>query len=66
MNASDVPKQEPYLLVSPEALRATVESIFESVGFPSTDARRSADALVAADLRGVESHGVSKDLSEIE
>ena len=43
-------------------LRAVVQSIFEHSHFPSDQARRSADVLVAADLRGVESHGVSNML----
>jgi len=48
--------------VSHHALRRTVTQIFEAAGFPPGDARRCADVLVAADLRGVESHGVSNML----
>ncbi|HLT21212.1 MAG TPA: Ldh family oxidoreductase [Thermomicrobiales bacterium] len=48
--------------VPPEALRATVERIFMAVGVPEEDARQGADVLVYADLRGVETHGVSNML----
>ena len=43
-------------------LRATVISIFEKMGVPQDDCRLAADVLVTADLRGVESHGVSNML----
>ena len=47
----------------PEAsLRATVERVFQGVGVPEDDARQAADVLVYADLRGVETHGVSNML----
>jgi len=48
--------------VRPEALRATVEAIFLKMGVPEADARIGADVLVAADLRGVDTHGVSNML----
>src|SRR5262249_3137470 len=35
-----------------------VRKSFEKLGVPSTDAQIAADALVAADLRGVDTHGV--------
>jgi LDH2 family malate/lactate/ureidoglycolate dehydrogenase len=41
------------------SMRATVEAIFAALGMPAADARQSADVLVWADLRGVDSHGVS-------
>lgn len=50
------------LLVRHESLRATVQDVLEASGLPSAHAARSADVLVAADLRGVESHGVSNML----
>ena len=43
-------------------LRETVTTIFEKVGLDAEDARLGADVLVSADLRGVESHGVSNML----
>jgi LDH2 family malate/lactate/ureidoglycolate dehydrogenase len=45
--------------VDAEDMRATVEGIFQSLGAPEADARRSADVLIYADLRGIDSHGVS-------
>ena len=44
------------------SLRATVTTIFEMLNVPAEDARLAADVLVTADLRGVESHGVSNEL----
>lgn len=44
----------------PEAdMRATVEAIFVSQGMPSDEAAQAADVLLYADLRGIDSHGVS-------
>lgn len=37
-----------------------VISVFEGVGVPAEDARICADVLIAADLRGIESHGVGR------
>ena len=48
--------------VSGDDLKATVASIFEKVGVPTEDAELGADVLVLADLRGVDSHGVSNML----
>ncbi len=48
--------------VSEQALRTTVAAIFEGVGVPPEDAAEGAEVLVASDLRGVESHGVSNML----
>jgi LDH2 family malate/lactate/ureidoglycolate dehydrogenase len=45
-------------IVSPEALRSIVGAIFHSCGMVPDDASLLADTLVAADLRGVHSHGV--------
>ena len=55
-------QQDSKVRVSPDALRATVQRIFEKVGVPSEDANIGADVLVKADLMGVESHGVSNML----
>ncbi|MEZ4523117.1 MAG: Ldh family oxidoreductase [Thermomicrobiales bacterium] len=48
--------------VTEAALRATVEGIFTALGIPEEDARQGADVLIYADLRGVETHGVSNML----
>lgn len=56
-----VPESEQ-IRVSPISLRRTVERVFESMGVPEDDARQAADVLVYADLRGVETHGVSNML----
>ena len=47
---------------SAENLRATVAQIFVKLGVSEDDARLGADVLVASDLRGVETHGVSNIL----
>ncbi|MDP6495009.1 MAG: Ldh family oxidoreductase, partial [Dehalococcoidia bacterium] len=36
-----------------------VKSLFEKMGVPPADASLGADVVVTADLRGVDSHGVS-------
>ncbi len=43
-----------------EALGKFVEQVFVRLGVPPEDARICADVLLAADLRGIESHGVSR------
>ena len=43
-------------------IREITERIFESMGVPKDDCRLAADVLLSADLRGVESHGVSNML----
>lgn len=53
---------EDEVRVSEAALRRTVESIFTTLGIPEEDARQGADVLLYADLRGVETHGVSNML----
>lgn len=49
-------------LVSGDNLKATVAGIFEKLGVPPQDAELGADVLVLADLRGVDTHGVSNML----
>ena len=44
------------------SLRETVTAIFEKMGVSPEDAAEGADVLVATDLRGVETHGVSNML----
>ncbi len=45
--------------VAPDAMRATVENMFGALGMPEADAVQAADVLIYADVRGIESHGVS-------
>jgi LDH2 family malate/lactate/ureidoglycolate dehydrogenase len=45
--------------VAPDAMRATVTSLFAALGMSEADAAQSADVLVYADARGIDSHGVS-------
>ncbi len=45
--------------VPADDMRVTVERMFQSLGMPEDDARRCTDALIYADLRGIDSHGVS-------
>jgi LDH2 family malate/lactate/ureidoglycolate dehydrogenase len=51
--------EEIAVRVDAEDMHATVEGIFRSLGAPEEDARRCADGLIYADLRGIDSHGVS-------
>lgn len=41
-------------------LFAFTESVFKSIGCPDDDARLATESLLAADLRGVDSHGVAR------
>jgi LDH2 family malate/lactate/ureidoglycolate dehydrogenase len=52
------PKSENDLRVSPERLGEVVRAIFSSCGMWEADAALLAESLVAADLRGIHSHGV--------
>ena len=45
--------------VPQENMRSTVEDIFRKFNMPDEDATQAADVLMYADIRGVESHGVS-------
>jgi LDH2 family malate/lactate/ureidoglycolate dehydrogenase len=49
-----------YRLAVETGLRTFVATVLEKVGVPAEDAAVVADVLVAADLRGVESHGVAR------
>ena len=53
---------EDQVRVSEENLRKTVESVFSKMGLSDSDARLGADVLVKADMRGVDTHGVSNML----
>lgn len=48
--------------VTEDALRNTVVPIFEKMGVPREDCKLAADVLITADLRGVQTHGVSNIL----
>ena len=51
------------LVIIPEAsLREVSSALFEKAGLSSEDAASAADVMVTADLRGVESHGVSNKM----
>ena len=52
-------REEDAVRVHAKPLRSTVASIFEKLNVPPEDARLAADVLVTADLRGVDTHGVS-------
>ena len=45
-------------LVDARALQALVDALFRAAGTPGDEAAMVADALVLADLRGMQSHGV--------
>ena len=55
-------KPEDAVRVKEEDLRATVESVFQKMGLPEEDCSLGADVLVKADMRGVDTHGVSNML----
>jgi L-2-hydroxycarboxylate dehydrogenase (NAD+) len=40
-------------------MRATVENLFMALGMPADEAEQAADVLIYADVRGIDSHGVS-------
>lgn len=48
--------------IRPDELRRAVQAIFEQLGMEPSDAQLGADVLVTADVRGVDSHGVSNML----
>ncbi|MGC9104375.1 MAG: Ldh family oxidoreductase [Candidatus Methanodesulfokora sp.] len=54
-----VPDEE-YTRVGYRDLKSFVKEVFLRLGVPEEDAEITADNLVAADLRGIESHGVSR------
>ncbi|MBM3221014.1 MAG: Ldh family oxidoreductase [Candidatus Rokubacteria bacterium] len=58
-----VPEKDQ-VLVQEAALRRTVAQIFEKLGVTPEDAADGADVLTMADLRGVETHGVSNMLRQ--
>ena len=54
--------EEDSIRIDPKRLRSSVEALFMSAGMPEHDAKIGADCLLSADLRGVDSHGVSNML----
>ena len=50
--------------VPADAMRATVEDIFRKMGMPDNDAAQATDVLLYADIRGIDSHGVSNMLRQ--
>lgn len=51
---------EDYYIVKYEDLMEFVTSVFVKIGVPEEHARWTADNLVTADLRGIDSHGVAR------
>ncbi|MGF1638980.1 MAG: Ldh family oxidoreductase [Cyclobacteriaceae bacterium] len=43
-----------------EYLRSFIERIFCQIGCPDPDAKKAAEVLISADLRGVDSHGIAR------
>ena len=52
-------KEDEAVRVRHEDMRSTLEAMFSIMGMSSVDAEQAADGLIYADLRGIESHGVS-------
>ena len=48
--------------VTPEDMHTTVVDIFLKMGMSADDAEQAAEVLVYADIRGIETHGVSNML----
>src|SRR5690349_1464396 len=55
-------KEEDSVRVKPDDLRRVVQTIFENLNVTKENAALAADVLVTADVRGVDSHGVSNML----
>jgi LDH2 family malate/lactate/ureidoglycolate dehydrogenase len=49
-----------------EHLRTFTERVFARLGVPDDDARQAADVLAAADLRGIDSHGIIRLLAYVD
>ena len=45
---------------SSDYLRTYIEQVFQAIGFSAENAKRGADVLVSADLRGIDSHGIAR------
>ena len=55
-------KGDDAVYVQEAPLRETVTQVFEKMGVPEEDCKLATDVLVLADMRGVETHGVSNML----
>jgi L-2-hydroxycarboxylate dehydrogenase (NAD+) len=53
-------ESEKTVQVQADSLRSLCVRVFQKMGMPAEDARITADVLVTADLRGVDSHGVAR------
>ncbi|MDW8036290.1 MAG: Ldh family oxidoreductase, partial [Candidatus Korarchaeum sp.] len=51
---------QDFIIVRYEELMEFVKSVFLKLGVPEEDAKVTAENLVTADLRGIESHGVAR------
>jgi LDH2 family malate/lactate/ureidoglycolate dehydrogenase len=56
---NNMPK-ETGTIVQPDALRAFCVRVFEKLDVPTADAEITADVLLSANLRGIDSHGVAR------
>ena len=56
---------DEYTNIPADVLRTFSTEVFEQVGLPRSDAETVADTLVEADLRGVDSHGVTRVASYV-
>ena len=54
--------EEDQIRIGHEALRKTVQAVLEKMGVAPEDAALAADVLMYADIRGIETHGVSNML----
>ncbi|MBS1663982.1 MAG: Ldh family oxidoreductase [Bacteroidetes bacterium] len=48
------------MLIAYDQLLSFTNAIFQAIGCPDSDARTAATALLSADLRGIDSHGVAR------
>ncbi len=55
-------KERDAIRVDESPLRDTVRQIFSKMGVPDSDCEVATDVLVMADIRGVDTHGVSNML----
>ncbi len=60
MAMATVPPQSQQLRISEKDLQLFCEQVFVKLGVPAADAKVTAEVLVIADLRGIESHGVAR------
>lgn len=58
--------EESAIRIQAEDMRPVVEGIFQGFGMPEADAKLSVDVLLYADIRGIDSHGVSNMVKHYE